>query len=470
MDSTNIKTPSLAHSALTFIVVIMVIALGLFWLAIDLHALMFLCLIWTGCNAWLLGADFGQIRQFMSEAIARALPAIYIFILIGMVIASFMHAGTIAALMYYGLSWISPALFLPLGMLLCAFMSLATGTSWGTVGTLGVVFIGIGSAMDMPLPLVAGMIVCGATFGDKMSPVSDTTNLAAMSAGTNLYRHIYSMMFTTIPTFLLTLVLFSVIGFGYTDNLLSTDELSAIQQALADSYQLAPAITLLPIVVLAGCSLRRLAPEISMSSSILTAMCIAMLLQGDSFDIVLNSLWANTPGNTGINNIDELLGRGGIFSMSWTLLLAIMALALGGIMHSAGFLRTLLAGLIARVQHAAALVASTIGTGFIGNMAMGEAYISIILNCQLFREKYDQEGMDSAILSRSVEEGSTLTTGLIPWTTAGAFYAATLNVPVLDYAPYAFFNYLNAVVAIAFAATGIGLLNRPGSEPRPAET
>jgi len=144
--------------------------------------------------------------------------------------------------------------------------------------------------------------------------------------------------------------------------------------------------------------------------------------------------------------------------MSWTLLLAIMALALGGIMHSTGFLRCLLAGLIARVQHAAALVGSTIGTGLIGNMAMGEAYISIILNCQLFRDKYQQEGLDSAVLSRSVEEGATLTTGLIPWTTAGAFYTATLGIPVLDYAPYAFFNYLNAVVAIAFAALGIGLL------------
>jgi len=458
MDSPPIKSPSLLHSALTFAVVIALIALGLFWFAIDLHALMFLCLIWTGSNAYLLGADFTQIRQYMSEAISRALPAIYIFILIGMVIASFMHAGTIAALMYYGLNWISPALFLPLGMLLCAFMSVATGTSWGTVGTLGVVFIGIGSAMGMPLPLVAGMVVCGATFGDKMSPVSDTTNLAAMSAGTNLYHHIYSMTFTTIPTFLLALVIFLFIGFGYGDSELSIGELNTIQQALADSYRLTPAITLLPIVVLAGCSLRRLPPEISMSASVLTAVFIAVLFQGDRADVVLNALWANTPGDTGIANVDELLGRGGIYSMSWTLLLAIMALALGGIMHSTGFLRCLLAGLIARVQHAAALVGSTIGTGLIGNMAMGEAYISIILNCQLFRDKYQQEGLDSAVLSRSVEEGATLTTGLIPWTTAGAFYTATLGIPVLDYAPYAFFNYLNAVVAIAFAALGIGLL------------
>lgn len=459
-ESPSHRSPSLLHSAITFGAVILVIASGLFWLAIDLHVLMFICLIWTGANAFALGFRYEEIRQFMSEAITRALPAIYIFILIGMVIASFMHAGTIAALMYYGLSWISPALFLPLGMLLCAFMSVATGTSWGTVGTLGVVFMGIGGAMDIPLPLVAGMVVCGATFGDKMSPVSDTTNLAAMSAGTNLYHHIYSMMFTTVPTFLLVLVIFFFVGFSYGENSLSGDTLQSIQQALDDSYRLSPVITFLPIIVLAVLSFRRLAAEVSMAASIITAVGVAVLFQGEGAATVLNALWSNSPGQTGIVSVDDLLGRGGIASMSWTLLLAIMALALGGILHSGGFLRTLLAGLIARVENTAALVASTIGSGLLGNMAMGEAYISIILNCQLFREKYKQQELDSAILSRSVEEGATLTTGLIPWTTAGAFYTATLGIPVIEYAPYAFFNYLNGLIAILMAGLGLGLLNK----------
>lgn len=467
IDAPSHRPPSLLHSAITFGAVILIIASGLFWLAIDLHVLMFACLIWTGGNAFALGFRYEEIRQFMSEAITRALPAIYIFILIGMVIASFMHAGTIAALMYYGLNWISPALFLPLGMLLCAFMSVATGTSWGTVGTLGVVFMGIGGAMDIPLPLVAGMVVCGATFGDKMSPVSDTTNLAAMSAGTNLYRHIYSMMFTTVPTFLLVLVIFFMVGFSYGENSLSGNTLQSIQLALDDSYRLSPVITFLPIIVLAILSFRRLAAEVSMAASIITAVAVAVLFQGEGAATVLNALWSNSPGDTGIPSVDDLLGRGGIASMSWTLLLAIMALALGGILHSAGFLRTLLAGLIARVENTAALVASTIGSGLLGNMAMGEAYISIILNCQLFRDKYKQQKLDSAILSRSVEEGATLTTGLIPWTTAGAFYTATLGISVIEYAPYAFFNYLNGLVAILMAGLGLGLLTRKASNDTP---
>ncbi len=457
-------TPTLWQSLLCFLVVIAIIGSGLFVFAIDLHVLMFLCLLWVGGNTHFLGYRYPEIRSLMSDAINRALPAIYIFILIGMVIASFMHSGTIAALMYYGLDWLSPVLFLSLGMMLCALMSVATGTSWGTVGTLGVVFMGIGDAMAMPLPLVAGMVVCGATFGDKMSPVSDTTNLAAMSAGTNLYRHIYSMLFTTLPAFGLALVIVTVIGLGYKESPLVTADIELIQNALADNYRLSPVIALLPIIVLAGLSFKRTSPEVSMSASIVTAVVVAVIYQDSSGVAVLNALWANSPGNTGVGSLDDLLGRGGILGMAWTLILALMALALGGMLHGAGYLSTLLEGIISRVQRLVTLVGTTIASGFIGNLAMGEAYISIILNCQLFREKFRDKGLDPALLSRTVEEGSTMTTGLIPWTTAGAFYATTLGVPVLDYAPYAFFNYLNALVAVVMAGLGIGLLrSKPGS-------
>lgn len=235
-----LRTPSFLQSFICFSVIVLALAGGIFGLGISLHALMFLCLIWAGANAYLLGYNYLQIRELMTNSLARAMPAIYIFILIGMVISSFMHSGTIATLMYYGLSWLSPSLFLAVGMILCAIMSVATGTSWGTVGTLGVVLIGIGSTMNIPLPLVAGMIVCGATFGDKMSPISDTTNLAAMSAGSTLFRHIYSMLFTTLPTFIITLVIFVVIGVSYKGQNLNLSEVALIQDALANTIALHP--------------------------------------------------------------------------------------------------------------------------------------------------------------------------------------------------------------------------------------
>lgn len=454
----NERLPSLPQALICFTGVIAAIAGGLIGFGISLHALMFLCIVWTCLHAVSLGYHYKELREMMSGAISRALPAIYIFILIGMVIASFMQAGTIATLMYFGLAWLSPSLFLAIGMILCALMSVATGTSWGTVGTLGVVFIGLGEALGIPLPIVAGMVVCGATFGDKLSPISDTTNLAAMSAGTDLYRHIYSMLFTTVPAFLIALVLFLFIGFSYQASAPVTAEIDTLRTALAAEYSLQPLITLLPLITLAVLSARRVGAEVTMSASVLLATLIAVVYQGADAIAALNALWQNTPGTTGIENLDSLLGRGGITSMSWTLLLALFALALGGLLHGARFLDVILAGLLLRLRHIGALIATTIASGFVGNLAMGEAYISIILNCQLFKSKYESVGLEPAILSRTVEEGSTMTTGLIPWTTAGAFYTATLGVPVLDYLPYAFFNYLNAAVAIAMATLGIGLL------------
>tara|TARA_R110002153_G_scaffold104403_4_gene242191 strand:+ start:1 stop:903 length:903 start_codon:yes stop_codon:yes gene_type:complete len=291
-----------------------------------------------------------------------------------------------------------------------------------------------------------------------MSPISDTTNLAAMSAGTDLYRHIYSMLFTTTPTFILTFLIFLVIGLNYGEQNLDLTEVTSIQLALVNNYTLTPLVTLLPLILLAVLSIRKVPAEVTMSCSIMLAVLIAIIYQAESPIFVLNALWENTPEATGIPNLDALLGRGGISSMSWTLLLALMAIALGGILHGAGFLTSLLAGIIKRVKRTATLIATTIISGFLGNIAMGEAYISIILNCQLFKPKYEQQNLEAAILSRSVEEGATMTTGLIPWTTAGAFYTATLGVDVLDYAPYAFFNYINAIIAVAMAAFGIGLL------------
>jgi Na+:H+ antiporter, NhaC family len=450
--------PSFFHAATCFMGVFLMISIGLFVYEASVHAVIFLALIWVGVNAAQLGYTFIEIRGMMNRGINNALPAIYIFLLIGMVIASFMQSGTVPSLIYYGLDLLNPAIFLAAGLVLCSLMSVATGTSWGTVGTVGVVLIGIGETMGIPLPIVAGMIVSGATFGDKLSPISDTTNLAAMSAGTNLYRHIYVMLYTTVPTFLIVLVILIFLGLQYAENPLPTDNIGEIKAALIDTYQLNLLITLLPILLMFGLSMKRVSPEISMSSSILLAMVIAVFYQGKEFIDVLNALWQNTPGETGVESIDALLGRGGIYSMAWTLLLSIMALALGGVLHYAGFLRILLARVVEGIKRISALIATTILSGFFSNIAMGEAYISIILNCQLFKDSYQKRGLDKAVLSRSVEEGSTMTTGLIPWTTAGAFYAATLGVATLEYAPYAFLNLLNPIISIVMAILGIGLL------------
>lgn len=450
--------PTFWHALVCFAGIFVLIAFGMFVYAISIHVTLFLALIWTAIHACKLGYTFNEVRGMMDDGIIKALPAIYIFLLIGMVISSFMQSGTIASLLYHGLEWISPGLFLVAGLLLCSFMSVATGTSWGTVGTIGVVLVGIGEAMSIPLPLVVGMVVSGATFGDKLSPISDTTNLAAMCAGTSLYRHIGCMLYTTLPTLLIVSIIFLVWGMQFEGLAIPAAHMEEIRTSLAGVYRMDLWITLSPLLLMFGLSIKRYAAEVSMSCSIALAVVIAVWYQGKSGADVINALWMNTPGATGVSNIDELLGRGGIFSMAWTLLLSIMALALGGILHLAGFLQALLQQVVARVRRVSALIATTIVSGVIGNMAMGEAYISIILNCQLFKSAYEKNAVDHAVLSRSVEEGATLTTGLIPWTTAGTFYVATLGVPTLEYAPYALLNILNPLVSLCMAVLGIGLL------------
>ncbi len=211
-------------------------------------------------------------------------------------------------------------------------MSVTTVTSWGTVGTLGIVFMGIGNAMEIPLPIVAGMVISGATFGDKISPISDTTNLAAMSASTDLYRHIHSMLFTTLPTFIVVLVIFIVIGLGFTENNFPLDKISQINVALETTFELNLWVTLLPLLVMFGLSMKGYSAEVSMSFSVILAVAIAVLFQDKNWVDAINALWSNSPTETGVQSIDMLLGRGGISSMGWTLFLALMALALGGIL------------------------------------------------------------------------------------------------------------------------------------------
>ena len=455
----QIKSSSLPHALLVFFVLVVMISLGLFKLHISLHVILFFILIWVALNARYLGYNFLQIRQMMNDSISRSLSAIYVFCLIGMVIASFMHSGTVVALIYYGLNWITAQWFLPIGLILCSIMSLAVGTSWGTVGTLGVVFMGIGTVLNVPLPLVAGMVISGATFGDKLSPVSDTTNLASMSAGTDLYAHIKSMLYTTIPSYIIVLVAFAYMGYQSNETA-SFEEVTAIQSVLSENFKLNPLLTFLPLITLLVLSFKKHAPEVTMTASVIVACLIAVLYQEHSVREVANALWQNHKGTTGTQMIDKLLGRGGLFSMAETLLLSILAIAMGGILHGASFLTVLLKGIISRIKRAGSLVASTIATSFIGNLSMGDTYIVIILNGQLYKNAYDEKGIKKSVLSRSVEEGSTLTTALIPWNNTAVFYVATLGIQTLDYAPYALLNYINPLLAIVFGYFGIALFKK----------
>ena len=248
------RDPSFSHASLSFGGVVCIVIAGLLWFGINLHSLLIISLVWVAANAKLLGHHFVDVRKAMISGIEKGLGAIFIFILIGAFIASLIEAGTIGSLVYYGVDILHPAIFLPAGLVLCSLMSVATGTAWGTVGTIGIVLIGLGSAIGIPLPLVAGMVVSGASFGDKMSPVSDTTVLASMSAETDVYSHIRGMLYTTVPAYLIALVLFTALGLQYASQTISPDEIVSLKTALASEFSIG-LLTLLPLAAVLGMSL-----------------------------------------------------------------------------------------------------------------------------------------------------------------------------------------------------------------------
>ncbi len=453
------QEPGFLQSVICFGGVIVIVIAGLLWLEISLHSLLLIALVWVAVHSAFLGFSFQAIKTAMISGIQKGLGAIFIFFLIGVLIAAFIESGTIGGLIYYGVDLLHPTIFLPAGLVLCSLMSLATGTAWGTIGTIGVVLMGLGEALGIPLPVVAGMVVSGASFGDKMSPVSDTTNLAAMSADTDLYSHIYSMLYTTVPTYVICLIIFTVVGLSYSGQTASVQELLTLKQHLAIEFAIGP-LTLLPLIVLFVLSLKRTPAEISMLGSVATAVVLAVAMQDRSVSEVLNSLHSGYAADTGLERLDVLLTRGGIQSMMWTMSLALLALSLGGILDRAGFVRVLLSGLLRRIKRTASLMATTIGAGVVANMSMGEAYLSIIFGGQIFKDAYAEDNLENHMLSRCLEEGATLTTSLIPWTTSGAFITGVLAMSPLEFAPWAFFNYINPLLSIALAYMGFGIFRK----------
>jgi NhaC family Na+:H+ antiporter len=462
---TDQKEPGFLQSALCFGGVIVIVIAGLLWLEISLHSLLLIALVWVAGHSAGLGFSFPAIKTAMISGIEKGLGAIFIFFLIGVLIAAMIESGTIGGLIYYGVDILHPSIFLPAGLVLCSLMSLATGTAWGTIGTIGVVLMGLGEALGIPLPLVAGMVVSGASFGDKMSPVSDTTNLAAMSAGTDLYSHIKSMLYTTAPTYVICLIIFTVIGLNYSGQTLSAQELLDLKQYIAIEFSIGP-LTLLPLLVLLALSLKRAPAEVSMLGSVAVAVVLAVAVQDRSVSEVLNSLHSGYTANTGLERLDVILTRGGIQSMMWTMSLALLALSLGGLLDRAGFVRVLMSGLLLRIKRTASLMTATIGAGIVANMSMGEAYLSIIFGGQIFKKSYEEHNLEKHMLSRTLEEGATLSTTLIPWTTSGAFVTGVLAISPLEFAPWAFFNYINPLLSIALAYMGFGIFRRPTSSVR----
>jgi len=502
------RKPSLALTVILFLIVAAMIGVTVLIFHNDLHITLLMGAMLAGVIGvvW-LKYDYATIEKGIIDGIMTGMQACLILWTVGPLIGTWIVSGVVPTMIYYGLAILSPSIFLFAALIICSVVSLSTGTSWGTTGTVGIALMGIALGLGIPAPLTAGVVISGAYFGDKMSPLSDTTNLAPAVAGTDLFQHIRAMCWTTGPTYIIVAVITIAIGFKYSGGTLDTAKIAAIQALMDAEFWINPIALIAPILVIGLSAMSKPALP-SLWAGIFVAIIFAVV-QGNGLGDILNimqngysptvsaaisgagedaaalakalaehNLTALDPkvALEAANDVVKLMSRGGLQSMNWTISLIICAFTFGFTMDTCGFLKVLLEAIMKPIKSVGGMVATTILSCFICNVFLGDQYLSIAMPGTMFRPAYELKGLHPRMLSRSLEDCGTLTSVLIPWNTCGAYQSGVLGVPTVQYIPYAFLNYMNPLIAILITYMGIGIAWRGkngepviGGKKRPAE-
>lgn len=413
--------------------------------------------ITAGLVAWCNGYRWQEIETALYEGIKQVLPALVILMLIGLLISAWAAGGLVGTMIYYGLELLSPSYFLPSIMLLCAVATLMMGSSWSTIGTLGVAGLAVGTSMGVSTPAVVGAIVSGSYFGDKMSPLSDTTVLASGITQVDIFEHIKHMLYTTIPGLLLALIVFSFMS-GHQD----PDQLNRIEevsQVLESQFVISPwlLLILLVIPVLVICKVP------SIPTLLIAIACGALsylFIQDGDLDGLFSLLQEGYVAHTDNKLVDQLLDQGGLESMMYTVSLAIVAMIFGGLMESTGMLTRIVGVVLKLANTGRKLCAATVISSFITNVVTAEQYISIIIPGRMYAQAFKDQGIHAKNLSRALEDGGTVTSPLVPWSTDAVFIYSTLGVSAWVYAPYAVFDYSIPIISILISLFGIAVVGR----------
>lgn len=406
---------------------------------------------------WRLGYTWEEIEEGIITTISGTMQAILILAIIGMIIGTWILGGIVPTLIYYGLQILSPGLFLVASCLLCCVVSLATGSSWTTAGTVGIALMGVAAGLGVPAPMAAGAIISGAYFGDKMSPLSDTTNLAPAMAGATLFDHVRHMIYTTGTSLVIALIGFSILGAGFAGKALDTANINAILELMRNNFNLSPLLLLIPIIVII--MVAKKVPAIpGLFIGTLLGGLAAILFQGASFAGVMDAMQNGVVSETGNEILDTLLTRGGYQSMMWTISLILAALTFGGILEKTGMLESIGKVVLRFAKSTGSLVAATVITSIVTNIMAGDQYLSIVLPGKMYKEEFHKRGLAPRNLSRCLEDAGTLTSPLVPWNTCGATMSTYLGIPTAEYLPYCFLNLVNPIVSIIFGFTGITML------------
>lgn len=411
------------------------------------------------------GWNWNQVQQMMVNGVTRALPAVFILLAIGTIIGSWIASGVIPTMIYYGISIINPTWFVPVVALITGIVSITLGTSFTSIATVGLAFMAIGEGLGFPPALVAGAVISGAYLGDKLSPLSDTTNVAAALVDTDLFSHIKHMLWDTIPAFLLSLILFWVFGNLEAANSTSigSETIDTIMSGLENAFVIHPLLLLLPIITIFLMLKRVPALPALMGVGLLGAV-IAVVVQGTSVSSIVQFMTSGFKITTGIGEIDSLLNRGGLSSMLGTVGMLMIATALGGILEETGTFEVLTGKMMKKVKSAGALISSTLLSTFIVALASGAQFLAIILPARTFVQKYKDMNIDTKNLSRTVESMGTVGINLVPWSVPAVFASGILGVSAWEFIPYAFFIYLVPLVNLLFGFTGWTIARRDYSK------
>jgi len=476
-----ITKPSLLDAITPVVILITMLAGTVYVFGLDSFGPNQVALIMAAAVAAMIGIKNGhswkEIEQGMIDTIAVSLQSLLILLMVGALIGSWILSGTVPSMIFYGVQLMSPDYFYLTACLVCALLGFSIGSSWTVAGTLGIGLMGIAAALDLSLAASAGAIISGAYFGDKLSPLSETTNLAAAVTSNNLFDHIQHMLWTTIPGFLITLVLFFILGIGSGTNLV-IDDIETLQAAMQETFKISP-LMLIPMILLLTMAVKKLPALSTLICGTLAGCLFAAVFQWDTvialandsslnegaavFKGLFSSMFLGYSSDTGNASLDALLSKGGMSSMLTTIGLVINAMAFGGAMRRTGLLERLVEAALSRVKSAGDLIVATVGTCIGTNLLAADQYLSIVIPGQMFVKSYEERQLSTINLARTLEDSGTLTSALVPWNTCGAYMSATLGVSTFMYAPFAFFNILCPIIAVIYGYSQIAL-----QEHRPA--
>ncbi|WP_085523677.1 Na+/H+ antiporter NhaC [Tuberibacillus sp. Marseille-P3662] len=407
--------------------------------------------------AWACGYSWDDLEKSIYEGIKKVLPAVVVLMMVGIIISAWIGGGIVSTMIYYGLEIISPSYFLAAIFVICTIVTLVMGSSWSTIGTVGVAGMGIGVSMGVPSAMTAGAIVSGAFFGDKMSPLSDTTILASGIAGSKLSEHIRHMLYTTVPAAVIALIVYTIMGMKFVGNSINLQDINAVMAGLQQHFVISPWLLLIPLVVIL-LVVKKVPALPALTVGIILGFLANIMIQGGNIGSAVNALQSGYQINSGNDTVNELLNQGGLNSMMYTVSLAIVAMVFGGIMESTGMLKVIVEQILKIARTGRSLAATTVISSFLTNVITAEQYISIIIPGRMYAKAYQDKKLHPKNLSRALEDGGTITSSLVPWSTDAVFVMNTLGVGALAYGPYAVLNYCVPIISIIFSLIGFSIV------------